>query len=569
MPHNPGGTVSKADLSAANLSFATASAAYETSETNYNRAESDFFALENTLITRDNQLFEAQSSLDKLRSSGAPEELLEEAQTDLDEAQDNRDSAFLAFRAKDVVVRQSESIFFSTERTYYSEQDHLFQVQDQYNFQVSELRESTGVQTGIQNNFDQYLFTGRDSATDATNRTNAQTRLTNQNTKLATQELELDGFNRALSFVSEDWEGVWIRAGRVSAPEFNSKTLEVRRDGLKTGQEQIDTPVDAAHKSINEIWVAKTGVITLWGQYSLAFDTFNLNNTIFRNNPGQIEELQSTLSNLEREKDKLNARIVELGGPFKKGAKIPEEADIINIRLREIDSNIITIKESITKLQLQLDEAQALFNKHGADFGTDYVAKLNLYKNKIKEAELLIVGIERSISLKEGDITSLKEEIVATESEIEQYEAILRPKEDALAITEIFVEQIAGAITAGGDSETKVIKAAKVKGQAAGENITAADALSFSRSFNWSMKQIKSKITEAANKGETSIIVEALSPATVSVLNDMGYNMRLIGIEKTVISGGIGDQRREIAVDQKVEISWLFAREASIEDYTG
>ncbi len=570
MPHNPGGTVSKADLSAAELSFATASAAYETSETNYNRAESDFFALENTLITRDNQLFEAQSTLDKLRSSGAEEDDLAAAEEALDTAQDNRDTAFLAFRAKDVVVRQSESIFFSTERTYYSEQDHLFQVQDQYNFQVSELRESTGVQTGIQNNFDQYLFTGRDSATDATNRTNAQTQLVRQNEKLAVQELELDGFNRALSFVSEDWEGVWIRAGRVSAPEFNSKTLEVRRDGLKTGQEQIDTPVDAAHKSINEIWVAKTGVITLWGQYSLAFDTFNLNNTIFRNNPGQIEELQSTLSNLEREKDKLNARIVELGGPFKKGAKIPEEADIINIRLREIDLDIRTIKEDVEKLTLQLAETETLFNKHGFDFGTGFEAKLVLFNKKVDEIQTSIIAVGNSISTKELEITKKNQQISEKEIEIEQYEAILRPKEDALAITEIFVEQIAGTITAGGDSETAVIKAAKVKGQKAGENITAADALSLARSFNWSMKQIKSKITEAAGKGETAIIVEALSPATVSVLNDMGYNMKLIDVEKEVIkednSTGRG-KYAEIIIDQNIEISWLFARPASVEDY--
>ena len=53
----------------------------------------------------------------------------------------------------------------------------------------------------------------------------------------------------------------------------------------------------------------------------------------------------------------------------------------------------------------------------------------------------------------------------------------------------------------------------------------------------------------------------------MSVLNDMGYNMRLIGVEKTVIAGGIGEQRREIAVDQEVEISWLFAREADTREY--
>ena len=382
-------------------------------------------------------------------------------------------------------------------------------------------------------------------------------------------ELELDGFNRALSFVSEDWEGVWIRSGRVGAPQFE-KLLEVRRDGLKTGQEEIDTPVTSAFKSINEIWNTKTGAIGLWNEYSLAFDLFTTNSNILKNFPGQIEELNSNLSSLEDEKKKLDAQLVELGGPFKKGDDIPKEAEAVMRRIAEIDGpggEIRGIKEEIEELEGRLTLVQDLFNSKGPDFGTGYVAKLQLYKNKIGEAELSIASVGGSVSLKESEISTLKGQITEKEAEIEQYEAILRPKEDALAITEIFVEQIAGAITAGGDSETAVIKAAKQKGQKAGENITAADALSLARSFNWSMKQIKSKITEAAEKGETAIIVDALSPATVSVLNDMGYNMRLVGVEKTVIAGSVGNQRREIAVDQKIEISWLFAREASLGDY--
>lgn len=332
MAHSIGGTVSKADMTAAENSFATASAAYETAETNYNTAESNFFTLERDLINLDNELFEAQFNLDELIKSGAEEEELEEAQSNLDEAQDNRDSAFLAFRAKDIVVRQSESLFFKAERTYFDEQDHLFQVQDQFNFQVSELRESTGVRSGIQNNFDQYLFTGRDSATDATNRENAQTQLTNQNEKLATQELELDGFNRALSFVSEDWESVWIGSGRVATSQF-TKLLEARRDDLKTGQEEIDTPVNSAFKSINEIWSAKSGAITLWNEYSLAFDLFTTNSNILKTFPGQIEELNSNLSSLEDEKKKLDAQLVELGGPFKKGDDVPKEAEAVMRRI--------------------------------------------------------------------------------------------------------------------------------------------------------------------------------------------------------------------------------------------
>jgi hypothetical protein len=573
MPHNIGGTVSKADLQAAENSFATASNAYETAETNYNNAEANFFTLESDLITADGELFEAEDNLFKLQSAGAEEELLDEAQSNLDEAQDNRDTAFLAFRAKDIVVRQSESLFFKAERTYFDEQDHLFQVQDQFNFQVSELRESAGVRSGISNNFDQYLFTGRDSATDATNRENAQTQLTNQNSKLSTQELELDGFNRALSYVSQDFEEIWIRLGRIEAPPFDLE-LTARANKLTNGQEEIDTPVNAALKSVKEIWVSKTGAIGLWNVYSLNFDIFTTNSNILKNNPGAIRELDSNLSSLEAEKEKIEARIVELGGPFKKGAKIPEEAVPLQARLAQIDGpggEIQGIKEQIEKLDEELTNAQTLFNKHGADFGTGYVAHLQSYQKKVREVEELIDSIGNSVNLKEEAIATTRSQILSTEVEIEQYEAILRPKEDALAITEIFVEQIAGAITAGGDSETKVIRSAKVKGQKAGENITAADALALARSFNWSMKQIKGKVTEAAEKGETSIIVDALSPATVSVLNDMGYNMRLIGVETTIQkvdnAGGRGVYT-DTAVDQKIEISWLFARDASIEDYS-
>ena len=569
MPHNVGGTVSKADLSAAENSFATASAAFETAQTNYNNAQSQFFSLENQLITADGELFEAQVNFDKVdRDPSSTKSDRAEALENLSNAEEARSLVFTAFRAKDVVVQQSESLFFQSERTYFEEQDHLFQVQDQFNFQVSELRESTGVRSGIQNNFDQYLFTGRDSATDATNRSNAQTQLERQNEKLATQELELEGMNRALSYVSEDWEGIWIRLGRVRGAQFGKETLTPRKDALLTGQEEIDTPVNEAFNTVQRLWVSeKTNVINLWVEYSFAFDVFTLSTNTIRNNPGLIKELELANASLDDELRKIGLRLEELGAPFKKGQKVPDEALTLERRGLELEEQKSVNNLEIRRLQDALSDAQELLAENGPDFGTDYVNKLKLHQAKIREIDLTITSIENNIRLKEAEINDSKVDITSTESEIEQYEAILRPKEDALAITEIFVEQVAGAITAGGDSETAVIRAAKQRGQEAGENLTATDALALARSYNWSMKQIKSKITEAANKGETSIIVEALSPATVSVLNDMGYNMRLIGVEKTVIAGGIGEQRREIAVDQEVEISWLFAREADTREY--
>jgi hypothetical protein len=586
MPHSIGGTVSKADLAAAENSFATASVIYEASQSAYHKAEEDFFKLEEAFFTAESEFFTAEGLfITVINNPDSSEEDIEEATTNKDEAQDNRDDAFQTFRAKDLVVRQSESLFIKTERTYFDEQEHLFQVQDQYNFQVNELRESTGVRSGIQNNFDQYLFTGRDSATDATARANAQSELAEHQLELENTRNELNGVMVTLKLLREDWENQWISSGRPIPPKFEMLITNMF-NAEKIENEQHDAPINDAQKAVIEAWCSKSGIISLWTDYELNYNAYKSFRDTLSRNPQLIKELTLILDGFEERKAEIETEIKSIKEKINAIGEVEEgsdeekevlalEAEITTLEKEEksIDAEKDAAESDKEKAEKQLEEAETRFNKHGDDFGTDYEAKLTLY-NKAVEVGMSVQILEKEADLEKSTRSLQKQEdtVSETENQIEAYEAILRPKEDALALTEIFVEQIAGAITAGGDSESKVIKAAKEKGQKAGENITATDALALARSFNWSMKQIKAKVTEAAEKGETAIIVSALSPATVSVLNDMGYNMKLIDVEKEVIKvdNALGRGRfAEVVMDQEIEISWLFARDANIGDYVG
>ena len=112
MPHSIGGTVSKADLAAAENSFATASVIYEASQSAYHKAvEEEFFTAENEFFTAESELKTV------LNNPDSSEDEIAEALSNRDEARDNRDDAFQTFRAKDLVVRQSEGLFIKTERT--------------------------------------------------------------------------------------------------------------------------------------------------------------------------------------------------------------------------------------------------------------------------------------------------------------------------------------------------------------------------------------------------------------------------------------------------------------------
>lgn len=253
-----------------------------------------------------------------------------------------------------------------------------------------------------------------------------------------------------------------------------------------------------------------------------------------------------------------------------KQAVVSEEGDLKVVE----EEKVVDEKEAISEVEYTFDisfEYEEILENLSAVL--DKEGEKAYQSEKFKSINELNKTYSQQVEKRNDSYTTTLDRFNSSSDNVKNYQAIINPYLEQVALTERFVSSSVDYITPTSDAEIKSVSEAKTYGTSQGWVLTAKDAKTLTQSIEWSMEKVVEKIKAAALKGKTEIIVDNLSSPTIAVLDDMGYNLRFIDQEEKVIVGNANTGRRaDFIKTQKIEISWLHPRtfkSASYEGYIG
>jgi len=303
---------------------------------------------------------------------------------------------------------------------------------------------------------------------------------------------------------------------------------------------QADTNTAIADKQ-NQISIAKDENAKLNDELKALED--ELAEATAKNDQAEINRLTPLVAAKKAERDAKELEIFNLTNEVEALAKVLDQAKNDLVALKETGENLADdLKEAndlLPEAEASLANSQNELSKVLADYAkwsSDNLDSLRLYQAQleVREKNYVRVNLNAAINRVQNNVTDQN-----------------RIAENDVINDEIIAEQFTNLT----DSETQ----AKAKGLDDGKELTgyinAENAAILTKSYIWSFEEFFVPIKEAAEKGDTNIMVRNLKVTTALALQDSGYKLYLQGrtpINSASIKGG------RFATD--VVISWAFMK---------